>query len=73
VAGGDYYYARVSDLTEKAIEDFVPRGKGMVGVLLSTTKDRSLEAGGNRKKPKRPWKATWADIPEILVHELDNR
>ena len=59
----DYYYGpRLGEVTEKAIEDFVKSGKGMVGVHGITYGPVFGQAGGNPQEPKRrmegePWPA----------------
>jgi type 1 glutamine amidotransferase len=59
----DYYYGpRLGDATEKAIEDFVRAGKGMVGVHGVDYGPFFGQAGGNPQEPKRrmegePWLA----------------
>lgn len=59
----DYYYGpRLGDVAEKAIEDFVKSGKGMVGVHGVTYGPFFGQAGGNPQEPKRrmegePWPA----------------
>ncbi len=63
----DYYYGpRLGDVVEKAIEDFVKSGKGMVGVHGITYGPFFGQAGGNPQEPKRrmegePWSA-FADM-----------
>jgi uncharacterized protein len=59
----DYYYGpRLGEVTEKAIEDFVRDGKGMVGIHGVDYGPFFGQAGGNPQEPKRrmegePWSA----------------
>ena len=59
----DYYYGpRLGQVTEKAIEDFIRSGKGMVGVHGIDYGPFFGQAGGNPQVPKRrmegePWAA----------------
>ncbi len=59
----DYYYGpRLGEATEKAIEDFIRGGKGMVGVHGIDYGPFFGQAGGNPQEPKRrmegePWPA----------------
>src|SRR5882757_8543595 len=57
----DYYYGpRWPEVTEKAVEDFIKSGKGMVGVHGVTYGPFFGQAGGNPQEPQRrmqgePW------------------
>jgi len=59
----DYYYGpRLGEATEKAIEDFIREGRGMVGVHGVDYGPFFGQAGGNPQEPKRrmegePWPA----------------
>src|SRR5882757_287745 len=59
----DYYYGpRLGEVTEKAIEDFVRGGKGMVAIHGTDYGRFFGQAGGNPQEPKRrmegePWLA----------------
>lgn len=59
----DYYYGpRLGEVTEKAIEEFIRGGKGMVGVHGVDYGPFFGQAGGNPQEPKRrmegePWPA----------------
>jgi type 1 glutamine amidotransferase len=64
----DYYYGpRLGDATEKAIEDFVRAGKGMVGVHGVDYGPFFGQAGGNPQEPKRRMEGEpWPAFPEML-------
>lgn len=59
----DYYYGpRLGEVTEKAIEDFIRGGKGMVAIHGTDYGPFFGQAGGNPQEPKRrmegePWLA----------------
>ena len=64
----DYYYGpRLGDVTEKAIEDFIKSGKGMVGVHGITYGPFFGQAGGNPQEPKRRMEGeAWPSFADMV-------
>jgi type 1 glutamine amidotransferase len=63
----DYYYGpRLGEVTEKAIEDFLRSGKGMVGVHGITYGPFFGQAGGSATEPRRLEGEPWAAFSDML-------
>jgi len=71
----DYYYGpRWPEVTEKAVEDFIRSGKGMVGVHGITYGPFFGQAGGSATEPRRLEGEPWAAFPDMIgmTWKLDN-
>ncbi len=71
----DYYYGpRWGAVTEKAVEDFLKSGKGMVGVHGITYGPFFGQAGGSATEPRRLEGEPWGAFSDMLgmTWKLDN-
>jgi type 1 glutamine amidotransferase len=71
----DYYYGpRWGSVTEKAVEDFLKSGKGMVGVHGITYGPFFGQAGGSATEPRRLEGEPWAAFADMIgmTWKLDN-
>jgi type 1 glutamine amidotransferase len=71
----DYYYGpRWPEVTEKAVEDFIRSGKGMVGVHGITYGPFFGQAGGSATEPRRLEGQPWAAFADMIgmTWKLDN-
>ncbi len=71
----DYYYGpRWPEVTEKAVEDFIRSGKGMVGVHGITYGPFFGQAGGSATEPRRLEGQPWAAFADMIgmTWQLDN-
>jgi uncharacterized protein len=69
----DYYYGpRWPAETEKAVEDFVKSGKGMVGVHGITYGPFFGQAGGSATEPRRLEGEPWAAFSDMIGMTFDD-
>ena len=71
----DYYYGpRWPSVTEKAVEDFISSGKGMIGIHGITYGPFFGQAGGSATEPRRLEGEPWAAFADMLgmTWQLDN-
>ena len=71
----DYYYGpRWPPVTEKAVEDFIRSGKGMIGIHGVTYGPFFGQAGGSATEPRRLEGEPWAAFADMLgmTWQLDN-
>jgi uncharacterized protein len=71
----DYYYGpRWGEVTEKAVEDFIRSGKGMVGIHGITYGPFFGQAGGSATEPRRLEGPAWDAFSDMLgmTWKLDN-
>ena len=71
----DYYYGpRWGDVTEKAVEEFIRSGKGMVGIHGITYGPFFGQAGGSATEPRRLEGEPWGAFEDMLgmTWKLDN-
>jgi type 1 glutamine amidotransferase len=71
----DYYYGpRWPEVTEKAVEDFVRSGKGMIGIHGITYGPFFGQAGGSATEPRRLEGEPWGAFADMIgmTWKLDN-